>query len=56
MRHQKKKTSKKSEPKEDVPETPDISAEPLDSEPKEDVPETPDISAEPLDSDETSIE
>ena len=29
----KKKTSKKSEPKEEVTETPDISAEPLDSEP-----------------------
>jgi DNA repair protein RadA len=46
----KKKTSKKSEPKEEVTETPDISAEPLDSEPKEEVTETPDISAEPLDS------
>ena len=52
----KKKTTKKSEPKEEVPETSDISAEPLDSEPKEEVPETSDISAEPLDSDETSIE
>ena len=28
----KKKTTKKSEPKEEVPETPDVSAEPLDSE------------------------
>ena len=46
----KKKTTKKSEPKEEVTETPDISAEPLDSEPKEEVTETPDISAEPLDS------
>ena len=52
----KKKTTKKSEPKEEVPETPDVSAETLDSEQKEEVSETPDVSAETLDSDETSIE
>jgi DNA repair protein RadA len=46
----KKKTSKKSEPKEEVTETSDISAETLDSEPKEEVTETSDISAETLDS------
>mgnify|MGYP000524087302 CR=1 FL=1 len=51
----KKKTTKKSEPKEEVTETPDISAEPLDSEPKEEVTETPDISAEPLDSESTDL-
>ncbi|MBT7252431.1 MAG: hypothetical protein HN875_01700, partial [Candidatus Nitrosopelagicus sp.] len=44
-----------SEPKEEVTETPDISAEPLDSEPKEEVTETPDISAEPLDSESTDL-
>jgi len=52
----KKKTTKKSEPKEEVPETPDVSAEPLDSEPKEEVPETPDVSAEPLDSESADLE
>ena len=45
----KKKTTKKSEPKE-APETPEVSAEPVDSEPKEEAPETPEVSAEPVDS------
>jgi len=51
----KKKTTKISEPKDDVPETPEVSAEPLDSEPKDDVPETPEVSAEPLDSESTDL-
>jgi DNA repair protein RadA len=46
----KKKTTKKSEPKTKVPETPEVSAEPVDSEPKEEAPETPEVSAEPVDS------
>ena len=49
----KKKTTKKSEPKE-APETPEVSAEPVDSEPKE-APETPEVSAEPVDSDSTDL-
>jgi len=49
----KKKITKKSEPKK-VPETPDVSTEPLDSEPKK-VPETPDVSTEPLDSESTDL-
>ena len=44
-----------SDPKEEVTETPDISAEPIDSEPKEEVTETPDISAEPIDSESADL-
>ena len=51
----KKKTTKKSEPKEEAPETPEVSAEPVDSEPKEEAPETPEVSAEPVDSDSTDL-
>ena len=51
----KKKTTKKSEPKTKAPETPEVSAEPVDSEPKEEAPETPEVSAEPVDSDSTDL-